>query len=680
MNKKRTAGLKIFLIAFIIIGCLYGSMVSAQGIVVKDSKGNLLTIENQPQRIVSLVPTATEILFAINAQDSVVALTYHDATLEGALDKAVIGGVFLPSIEKIRQAKPDMIIVSSLHTKIIEQLQIKDCTIFFYETAGIEQSFENILALGKIFDRADAAKKLIEKNKRQIDHIQKKLLRAVNDNKKRVIRLMGRDQIMTPGNTSFQNDLIRLAGGVPPDFKKKGGVVEITKQEWMTFNPEVIYGCGQDRIAAETFFSLPGWKDVAAVKNNQIFYFPCELTCRAASHSGYFVSWLASMVYMDEFANQKNNILPIKITGSKPVKIDLDYVKSAAINYSNIYDFTNKTLLIDFKRAQTIVSTLEGQRDNILTIGNHYSPPPTWGVGHKMGTTHMQSSILKAMEKNKETASFLMTGADMDNLSVNEKTYKDMRVTALVTAGVMSNAMRMSKDLGMFYEPGTINIIILTNMQLSTRAMTRAIISATEAKTAALEDLDIRSSYTPKMNAATGTGTDNVLVVQGEGLPIKATGGHTKMGELIAKAVYTGVNQAILKQNKLTANRHIFQRLKERGISLFDLTYSVGCGCPDQNAIPKNEFAELVDHLLLEPRYAGFLESALALSDEYEKGLIKDLTLFEQWCHSIAQDIAKKPIPEIRDLVGDNEMPYILKTALDSIFTGAVERLRHEKK
>ena len=139
------------------------------------------------------------------------------------------------------------------------------------------------------------------------------------------------------------------------------------------------------------------------------------------------------------------------------------------------------------------------------------------------------------------------------------------------------------------------------------------------------------------------------------------------------------VNHAILKQNKVTANRHIFQRLQERGISLFDLTANVGCGCPNQDVIPKNELAQMVDHLLLAPRYAGFLESALALSDAYEKGLIKDLTMFDQWCQSIAQDIAKGPVLEIRNLVPDTEMPYILKSALDSIFTGAVERLRYEK-
>ena len=121
-----------------------------------------------------------------------------------------------------------------------------------------------------------------------------------------------------------------------------------------------------------------------------------------------------------------------------------------------------------------------------------------------------------------------MTGADMDKLSVQTTQFRKMKVYALVTAGVSSNALRMSRDTGPFYEPGTINIIIMTNMQLSDRAMTRAIITATEAKTAALEDLDIRSSYTPLKHSATGTGTDNIIVVQGTGVHIDNAGGHTK--------------------------------------------------------------------------------------------------------------------------------------------------------
>ncbi|MBU1340166.1 MAG: adenosylcobinamide amidohydrolase [Proteobacteria bacterium] len=679
MHQIKKKGTRFFGGILILAGCLVGAAVFELSGMAAASQQNSVTDKSRFQRIVSLVPAATEILFEIGATDEVVALTYHDGILKGALDKAIVGGFFSPSPDRINRAKPDMIILSPLHKNIIETVKGTDCKIFIYETGSIEKSYENILALGKIGDQEDAAKKLIEKNRKEIDHIQKKLFQGVPGRRKRVIRLMGRDSVMTPGNTSFQNELIRLAGGIPPDFGKQGQVVKVTKEQWLAFNPEVIYGCTGDKKAAETFFSQPGWKDVDAVKLGQIFYFPCELTCRAASHSGYFVSWLSSMIYMDEFSKSENNLLPVRTTHERLIDIDLDYVKAAAIRYSTVYDFENKTLVIDFKKEQTILSTLEGERHHILTVGNHYSPAPTWGPGHQLGIDHIRSSILSAVGKQEQTASFLMTGADMDNLSVTEKTFKDMKVMALVTAGVMSNAVRMSKDMGAFYEPGTINIILMTTMHLSKRAMARAIIAATEAKTAALEDMDIRSTYTPLIHGATGTGTDNVIVVQGEGLPIDNAGGHSKMGELVGKAVYDGVKNAVLNQNHITAGRHIFQRLKERKISVFDLTSGVTCDCMNLASIPKHKFAAQVEHLLLDPGVAGFLEASLALSDAYEKGLVNDISLFAEWCRVVAGSIAGKKMSVIQDLMTDDTIPFILRTALNAIFTGALEKLSHEE-
>jgi len=671
MYLKQKTTVRSIWILLILTGCLIATTAFA--------KGPAPTGENRPQRIVSLVPAATEIVFELGAGDLVTGVTYHDATLNGASGKAVMGGFFQPSLEKIKQAQPDMIIMSRIHKQVLEAFRDSDCRLFIYETNSIEDGFSNIMDLGKLTGKEDAAGQLVEKNRQEIEFIQKKLARAVPGKRKRVIRLMGRDQIMTPGNTSFQNELIRLAGGVPPDFGKPGQVAAVTKEEWQAFNPEFIYGCGRDQKAAAAFFSKPGWKDVDAVKSGQIFYFPCELTCRAASHSGLFVSWLSSMIYMEEFSKPENLLLTGKATHSRPVDIEFDHVKSARIVYSNQYDFQNKTLVIDFKKEQSILSTLEGPRQYILTVGNHYSPPPTWGPGHQVGIDDIRSWILAATGKNKQTSSFLMTGADMDNLSVTTKTFKDMTVTALVTAGVMSNAVRMSKDTAAFYEPGTINIILLTNMHLSQRAMARAVIAATEAKTAALEDMDIRSTYTPLVHAATGTGTDNVLVVEGQGLSIDNTGGHSKMGELISRAVYDGVNAAVFKQNKITAQRHIFQRLKERKISIFELTEGVECDCMNLNNSANHKFSAKVEHLLLEPEVSGFLESVLAVSDAREKGLITDLTFFTEGCRGVASKIAGKKILVIKDLVTDDTLPITLKIAFNAIFTGALEKLSHEK-
>ncbi len=649
--------------------------IAAYPVSVQDSKGNHLEFLKPPQKVVSLVPSATEILFKIGAKNFISAITYHDTTLAGAAGKQIIGGFFLPSLDKIEAAKPDMIILSSIHKDIIKRFEKTNCKLFFFKPATIEDAFQSMAVLGKIFDREKQALKIIEKNKSEMNHIKQKLAKIDSFKKKRVIRLMGQETIMTPGRDSFQNEIIRAAGGISPYFGKKGNIINVTKKEWMEFNPQVIYGCGPDKEAANNFFSKPGWKDVKAIKNNQIYYFPCDLTCRASTHTGYFVSWLSSVIYTREFSNPENDILPTGIVLSKPVEIDLEYIKSASIAYSNIYDFKNKTLIIDFKSAQSIVSTLEGGRDNITSIGNHFSPPPTWGPGHRLGIDHIKLSILKAIQRQKQTTSFLITGADMDNLSIQSKTYKGMKVYALVTAGVMGNAVRMSKDTGAFYEPGTINIIILTNMELSKRAMTRAIISVTESKTAALEDMDIRSSYTPLVNEATGTGTDNILVVQGSGLKIENTGGHKKMGELIAKAVYAGVTEAVLKQNGIIANRNIFQRLKERKISIYQLMTGANCGCEDK----RSDFAALVERFLLDPEYAAFIESSLAISDEYEKGLIKNLSSFNIWCKKIADNIAGYEIEKIKNMVSEDTMPITIKAALNAILTGAQARLNQEE-
>jgi len=209
-------------------------------------------------------------------------------------------------------------------------------------------------------------------------------------------------------------------------------------------------------------------------------------------------------------------------------------------------------------------------------------------------------------------------------------------------------------------------------MRLTPRAMTRAIISATEAKTAALLDMDIRSSATPRIHRATGTGTDNMIVVQGTGIEIENAGGHSKMGELIAKAVYEGVKEAVYKQNGLTTERDIFQRLKERKISLFGLVSEIKCDCFKQ----KNRLVSVLEKTLLDPCYADFIEASFVLSDDYEKGLFSDLSSYGLWCKTISADIAGKKIEGMEDIVESNDIPVVLKMALNAILNG----LRHKLK
>jgi hypothetical protein len=228
----------------------------------------------------------------------------------------------------------------------------------------------------------------------------------------------------------------------------------------------------------------------------------------------------------------------------------------------------------------------------------------------------------------------------------------------------------MSKDVGRYYEPGTINMILMTNMKLTPRAMTRAIISATEAKTAALMDLDIRSSYQPLQYAATGTGTDNIIVVQGSGTDIDNAGGHSKMGELLARAVYEAVKKAVFNQNGLVARRDIFQRLRERHSSLFSLFTKIPSTCN----LTALDLAVEVERILLEPQYQGFMAAALEISDGIEAGLIQNRDAFDRWVVLVAGDIAGAPVDSLLDFIGREEFPEILQTALNGLATGICYR------
>ncbi len=656
----------VFCILFIFLWS--AAPVFSYPLKITDAEGNNITIDKKPSQVVSLVPSITEMIFRLGVGDSVKAVTYHDTWPPETSEKQIVGGFLSPSLNRIEKMQPDIIFLAGNHKEIRERFNHGKCRLIDIETDSIADSYKDILLLGKIFNREKAAVSIVDEIEKELQTISQKTARIPVSERRRVIRLMGRDTVMTPGDDSFQNELIRAAGGIPPELNKKGNIVTITKAEWMKFNPQVIYGCGGDRKAAEKIFSLPGWKDVEAVKNGRIFYFPCELTCRASTHTGYFVSWLSSRIYPDVFSKKENQVLKEKIFRSRDLKIDLDYIKHVRIAYSNIYDFINKTLIVDFKKPLSIVSTLEGQRDGIESVGNHYSSPPCWGMEHGRGLKDIRSRVYQTIGKSEDTSSFLFTGADMDNLSIKQKHFKDMEVYALVTAGVKSNAVRMSKDHGNYYEPGTINIIIMTNMMLTNRAMTRAIIAATEAKTAALMDMDIRSSYSSLIHKATGTGTDNIIVVQGNGIRIDSAGGHCKMGEMIANAVYDGVKEAIYKQNGVVVDRNIFQRLKERKISIFDFVSEMNCECSTNQ---KSDLAGAVEEILLDPRYTGFLESSLALSDDYEKGLLTDLSTYKLWCNTIVEEIAGKKIEGMTDLVGRNDLPVVLKMALNTILNGA---------
>lgn len=218
-----------------------------------------------------------------------------------------------------------------------------------------------------------------------------------------------------------------------------------------------------------------------------------------------------------------------------------------------------KSLVVAFAEKRKAISTQEGFV-NARAAVNHAMHPllSQRFMGGKTGREswrryigEIHGKIARDLKASRRDLVTMGTAADMDNLAIATREYGPFTVTALVTAGAETNAVRTGVDEGKHIEPshGTINILLLTNARLSEGAMARAIITITEAKTAALEDLKVPSSYTKNVQA-TGTGTDSVVVVTGtDGPRVTYTGGHSRIGELIGKAAYAAVIEALGKQN-----------------------------------------------------------------------------------------------------------------------------------
>jgi len=254
------------------------------------------------------------------------------------------------------------------------------------------------------------------------------------------------------------------------------------------------------------------------------------------------------------------------IAGDIPLPQDLN-AQSLVIK-SEKDGLWEKSLIVQFPERRRVLSTNNGFVDAMAVV-NHSAHPELWKrvcqemktkdeVGGKVYSRKIKERIAERLGLRSEDIAQMATAADMDNLAVATKTYKPFTVTALVTAGAKTNALRTGLDEGTHIEgevpKGTVNILILTNARLADGALARAIITATEAKTAAFEDLRVPSSYTKNVQA-TGTGTDSVIVVSGTSVPrVTYTGGHSRIGELIGKAVYEAVVEALGKQNGFKGN------------------------------------------------------------------------------------------------------------------------------
>jgi len=224
----------------------------------------------------------------------------------------------------------------------------------------------------------------------------------------------------------------------------------------------------------------------------------------------------------------------------------------------------------------------------------------------------------------------LITAVDVNNMSIVNKAHSKLTVCAVVTAGVL-NPASAGDSAPEETRNSTINIILFIDGNLTQHCMVNSVMTATEAKSAALRDLDIRSSLS--MELATGTTSDMIAVAcTGKGRPLMFAGTATKLGELIGGAVKEAVKSAIRKQHGITPDRLLLKRLEERGIE-FDLLLDSALELYSQqfNKRAKKVTIQSLTHglknALMDANISALVLAGLRLHEDYHRGLIPNLSV-----------------------------------------------------
>ena len=241
-----------------------------------------------------------------------------------------------------------------------------------------------------------------------------------------------------------------------------------------------------------------------------------------------------------------------------------------------------KSIAVRFSGKRGVLSTSPlngGYREDLAGVFNNDCKPDDCGKFELRTATYEGDLQLIARELgfDPQKATGLITAASMDNVSIQNGSFRELTVTAIVTGGIEINGGRAG-DPASYYEenetyfpitPGTINIILVIDASLPEWAIARAMVTCTEAKAAALQELMIASRYSNGI--ATGSGTDGTIVISNRESSLRLTdaGKHSKLGELIGKCVKQAVSQALYLQTGVCpkAQHTVLRRVERYGIN-----------------------------------------------------------------------------------------------------------------
>lgn len=265
-------------------------------VTVTDDAGRSVTIDAKPERIVSLAPANTEILYSLGILERIVGVTTFDDYPPEVTAIEKVGDFVTPNLEAITAAEPDLILATTgIQADVIAQLEQTGATVVAIDPQSLEALYTSITTIGTVTGEPAAAATVIADMRSELELIQD----AIDAAPVRCFIEIAQEPLFTAGAGTLINDVIDQAGG--ENVVAEEGYVAYSLEQLLTDDPEVYLATKGSMSDPTQINARAGYSALAAVKNGRVYVLDDNLVSRPGPRLIQGIRQVAEALHPDAF-------------------------------------------------------------------------------------------------------------------------------------------------------------------------------------------------------------------------------------------------------------------------------------------------------------------------------------------------------------------------------------------
>lgn len=267
----------VAVVVLVLVGALVWGLLGGgetKKIVVMDDMDRELKLAGRPERVISLAPNVTEILFALGLDDMVVGVTTECDYPAQAREKRQVGDINV-DFEAVLEQEPDLIFMMGGMEEARERLGELGLTVAVVDPKDLDEVMESIMWVARITEAEDTGTELVEDMQARIELVRERA--GEFEHEPTVFYEVWDEPLMAAGPGTFINALIREAGGkdIAQDMPQPWGV--FSEEKLFLEDPEVILVSWHNY---EQVLKREGWQGLQAIKNERVEWIDPDIIAR----------------------------------------------------------------------------------------------------------------------------------------------------------------------------------------------------------------------------------------------------------------------------------------------------------------------------------------------------------------------------------------------------------------